>query len=324
MDLRVRTGYFVRVRVPLCSSVVVRRGADRRSRLDTPFLLKQLDHVLALFSHERPEISVLDAAALLRRPRSTTYRLMAQIEKVGFLDRDGETGLYRLGIRLAALGELAQRSTSLQRISHPVLRRLSRQTGETATLLLLVDGEGIAVLHSESTHRVVAKGILGRYWPIHASAGGKALLTWLPEGEVKAVLKKPLTRYTPTTIVTLAALKKEFRQIRERGYATVRGEFMDDVWGVAVPIFNHREELEGAVTLGGPRSRVTRARLPELGKILIAAGKEVSRALGYARDYPRTTESGDSTRISEGNGAVGIPDTTRVAKRRPAARGRRS
>jgi hypothetical protein len=33
-------------------------------------VLKQLNQVLALFSHERPEISVLDAAALLRRPRA--------------------------------------------------------------------------------------------------------------------------------------------------------------------------------------------------------------------------------------------------------------
>jgi hypothetical protein len=32
-----------------------------------------------------------------------------------------------------------------------------------------------------------------------------------------------------------------------------------------------------------------------LGKILIAAGEEVSRSLGYARDYPRATESGDSS-----------------------------
>ena len=285
-------------------------------------MLKQLNHVLALFSHERPEISVLDAAALLRRPRSTTYRLMAQIEKVGFLDRDSETGLYRLGIRLAALGELAQRSTSLQRISQPVVRRLSRQTGETATLLLLVDGEGIAVLHSESPHRVVAKGILGRYWPLHASAGGKALLAWLPEEEAKGLLIKRLARYTPTTLVTQTALKKEFKQIRERGYATVRGEFIDDVWGAAVPIFNHREELEGAVTLGGPRSRVTRARLPELGKILIAAGEEVSRSLGYARDYPRTTESGESSGMGDGNGAFGTPDATRVAKGQPTGRGR--
>ena len=149
-------------------------------------------------------------------------------------------------------------------------------------------------------------------------------MAWLPEEEAKGLLKKRLARYTPTTVVTLAALKKEFKQIRERGYSTVRGEFIDDVWGTAVPIFNHREELEGAVTLGGPRSRVTRARLPELGKILIAAGEEVSRSLGYAREYPRTTESGDSSRIGEGHGAFGTPDANRVAKGQPRVRGRRS
>ena len=281
-------------------------------------MLKQLDHILALFSREQSELSVLDAAALLRRPRSTTYRLMSQIEKVGFLDQDSETGLYRLGIRLAALGELAQCSTSLQRIAQPVLRRLSRQTGETATLLLLVDGEGTAVLHSESTHRVVAKGLVGRYWPLHASAGGKALLAWRPEEEGTKLVKKALKRYTPTTISTLPALKRELKQIRKRGYATVRGEFMDDIWGVAVPVFNHREEVEGAVTLGGPRSRVTRARLPELGKILIAAGESVSRSLGYAGAYPRTTASGDSGDIGNDDGVSGTPDAPRVAKCQPA------
>lgn len=280
-------------------------------------MLKQLDHILALFSRGQSELSVLDAAALLRRPRSTTYRLMSQIEKVGFLDQDSETGLYRLGIRLAALGELAQCSTSLQRIAQPVLRRLSQQTGETATLLLLVDGEGTAVLHSESTQRVVAKGLVGRYWPLHASAGGKALLAWRPEKEGTKLVKKALKRYTQTTINTLPALKRELKHIRKRGYATVCGEFMDDVWGVAVPIFNHRAEVEGAVTLGGPRSRVTRARFPELGTIVIAAGESVSRSLGYAGAYPRTTVSGDSGDIGNGNGESGTPDAPGVAKRKP-------
>jgi len=283
-------------------------------------VLKQLDHVLALFTQERPELSVLDAAALLRRPRSTTYRLMSQIERVGFIDRDGETGLYHLGIRLAALGELAQRSTSLQRLAQPVLRRLSQQTGETATLLLLLDGEGTAVLHSESNHRVVAKGLLGRYWPLHASAGGKALLAWRSDDEVKKLLKKPLKSYTPTTIAALPAFHRELKQIRERGYATVRGEFMDDVWGAAVPIFNHREEIEGAVTLGGPRSRVTRARLPELGKILITSGEGLSRSLGYGGVYPRTSLSEDAMPFVDGNGASSSGNGRRTAKRRPAVR----
>lgn len=257
-------------------------------------MLKQLDQVLALFSSERTELSVLDAAALLRRPRSTTYRLMSQIEKAGFLDQDGETGRYRLGIRLATLGELAQQATSLQRIAQPVLRHLSQLTGETATLLLLIDGEGTAVLHSESTQRIVAKGLVGRYWPLHASAGGKALLAWRPEHSGTKLLRRPLKRYTPSTLVTLAALRRELRLIRARGYATVRGEFMDDVWGAAVPIFNHRSEIEGALTLGGPRSRVTRARLSVLGEILIEAGTSVSRALGYVGEYPRSSVSDDA------------------------------
>lgn len=282
-------------------------------------MLKQLDHVLALFTQERPELSVLDAAALLRRPRSTTYRLMSQIEKVGFIDRDGETGLYHLGIRLAVLGELAQRSTSLQRLAQPVLRRLSQQTGETATLLLLLDGEGTAVLHSESNHRVVAKGLLGRYWPLHASAGGKALLAWRTDEDVKKLLKRPLKSYTPTTIAALPAFQRELKLIRERGYATVRGEFMDDVWGAAVPIFNHREEVEGAVTLGGPRSRVTRARLPELGKILMTAGDGLSRSLGYGGEYPRTSLSDDAIVMVDGTRAA-TAGVSRAANRRPVVR----
>ena len=63
-------------------------------------MLKQLNQVLALFSQERTELSVLDAAALVHWPRSTTYRIMSQFEKARFLDRDEETGSYRLGIRL--------------------------------------------------------------------------------------------------------------------------------------------------------------------------------------------------------------------------------
>jgi DNA-binding IclR family transcriptional regulator len=251
-------------------------------------VLKQLNDVLALFTSERVEVSVLDAAALLKRPRSTTYRLLAQIAATGFLDRDDQTGLFRLGIRLAALGEMAQRATSLQRLALPVLSRMSQETGETATLLRLVDGVGLAVLHSESSLPVMAKGVLGQYWPLHASAGGKVLLAWRSEHEAKKLLKLPLKRYTETTIATFAELNRELKQARKRGYATVRGEFLVDVWGVAVPIFNHRNEIESAITLGGPHSRVTRSRLPELAASLLGAGEQLSRAIGYAPEYPQS------------------------------------
>jgi IclR family KDG regulon transcriptional repressor len=288
-------------------------------------VLKNLNQVLSLFSRERPELSVLDAAALLHRPRSTVYRLMAQMEHEKFLDRDEETGRYRLGIRLAALGELALRSTSLQWLAHPVLRRLSRQTGETATLLLLRDGEGVAVLHVESSQRVAAKGVLGRHWPLHASAGGKTLLAWLPEKEQRRLLKRSLKGYTPTTITSLETLRRELRNIRERGYATVRGEYMDDVWGLAAPIFNHHERVDAAITVGGPRSRVTQDRFPELGKVLIVACAHMSRTLGYLGAYPRKELASGGSEAADRDGAV---STTRLAadgkRARKTAQGKRS
>ncbi len=249
----------------------------------------KLNQVLSLFSRERSELSVMDAAKLLRKPRSTVYRLLAQIEEEGFLDRDPDTGRYRLGIRLATLGELALNSTSIQRIALPELRQLSEATGETATLLILVDGEGIAMQHVESRHRVAAKGVLGRHWPLHASAGGKTLLAWLPEEEQRSLIRHSLKRYTASTITSVSSLQRELLLIRQRGYATVRGEYMDDLWGVAAPVFNHREGLEAAITLGGPHSRVTQERFRTLGQLVVQACERVSRKAGYAGPYPRRT-----------------------------------
>ncbi len=252
-------------------------------------MLGKLNQVLSLFSRDRSELSVVEAAKLLRRPRSTVYRLLAQIEQEGFLDRDEDTGRYRLGIRLASLGELALHSTSLQRTAHGELRALSEESGETATLLILADGEGIAMLHVESNHRVAAKGVLGRHWPLHASAGGKTLLAWLPEAEQKALIRRSLKRYTASTITAVASLQRELQLIRQRGYATVRGEYMDDLWGVAAPVFNHREGLEAAITLGGPHSRVTQDRFRVLGQLVMDACEQVSRKAGYIGPYPRHT-----------------------------------
>jgi DNA-binding IclR family transcriptional regulator len=267
-------------------------------------MLGKLNQVLSLFSRERRELSVMEVAKRLRRPRSTVYRVLAQIEQEGFLDRDVHTGLYRLGIKLATLGELARHSTSLQRIAFPELTALSEQSGETATLLLLVDGEGLAMQHVESHHRVAAKGVLGREWPLHASAGGKALLAWLPEDEQRALVKRSLKRYTESTITTIASLRRELQLTRQRGFATVRGEYMEDLWGVAGPVFNHREGLEAAITLGGPHSRVTQERFRALGRLVVMACERVSRKAGYTGPYPRRAI------VSEDGGPVEAGRTT--------------
>lgn len=244
-------------------------------------MLHKLNEIFSLFTAERSELSVIDVAERLGRPRSTVYRLLSRIEREGFLDRDTVSGRYRLGMRLAMLGDLATRSTPLQRLVLPVMQRLSETTGETATLMVLRDGEGVVVNRVESNLPVMAKGMLGRYWPLHASAGGKVFLAWLPEARRRELLARTLVGFTSTTITDVRELERELEQARRRGYTVVRGEFIKDVWGVAAPIWNHRNELEAAITLGGPRSHVTPAQLPVLGRAVIDACDEISRDLGY-------------------------------------------
>jgi DNA-binding IclR family transcriptional regulator len=244
-------------------------------------MFDKLNAILGLFTAERAEWSAGEVAVALGMARSTTYRLLTRIAAAQFLDLDEQIGRYRLGIRFAALGVLAQRSTSLQRAARPELQRLAASTNETATLMVRARFEGITVDVVDSVQPLMVPGLLGGHLPLHASAGGKVLLSWMPPSERAVVLRRPLVAHTASTITEVPALEAEIAAIRERGFATVRGEWAADVFGAAAPIYNHAGAVVGAVTLGGPRSRVSDARLRVLADAVMTCAWRVSRAAGY-------------------------------------------
>jgi IclR family acetate operon transcriptional repressor len=269
-------------------------------------VLQKLSDVLALFTPDRPELSVREIAKPFRWPKSTAYRILARVEDAGFLDRDERSGLYRLGIRLATLGELARHSTSLQRIATTALHRLSAETAETATLMLLHGPEGVTVDVVESYQPLMLPGLLGARQPLHSTAGGKVFLAWAPPGRQRSMIRPPLKRYTSTTITDVDILLRELETSRRRGYTIVNGENIEDVVGVAAPIHDHHGNVSAALTVGGPRSRAA-ANLDSLGVAVMAAAASVSAALGY--HGPRSGASGGGARRS----------TTPAAKRVRAA-----
>lgn len=246
-------------------------------------MLKKLNDVLALFTMDRRELTPVEIVELLGRPKSTVYRQLAAMEEAGFLDRDEDSGRYRLGIRLATLGELARQSTSLQRTAHPALKLLSDETEETATLMVLGQSEGVTVDVVESYQPLMIPGLLGAHLPLHATAGGKSLLAWRPLAEVKEILPRSLREYTKYTITDKGAFFAELERTRELGYSTVNGEWVEEIIGVAAPVRNHRGDVVGAVTVGSIRSRRDLAELGEsLAPPVVRACRELSRRLGHS------------------------------------------
>jgi IclR family KDG regulon transcriptional repressor len=252
-------------------------------------MLRKAMRVLSLFSPSRRELGVVETAELLNVSKSTVSRWLSAMEAAGFLARDPATARYRVSMRLAALGELAKQSTSLQRLALPALERLTARTGETSDLVILVGGDGVNVEVVQSPRPIKAVGWVGRRLPLHATAAGKALLAWKPEAEIRRLLPTPLERFTGNTLTDMDALLRHLAEIRARGYSVAAAELEEDLAGIAAPVRDHTGEVVGVLTIGAPLSRVPPESFAGYAREVVAASDLVSAELGYAGPVPQLT-----------------------------------
>jgi DNA-binding IclR family transcriptional regulator len=243
-------------------------------------VLRKAMRVLALFTPDRPELSVTEVAGVLHWPRSSVARLLGAMDRSGFLDRDDVSGRYRVGLRLAALGAVAVDGTSLQRIAQPELAELAQRSGETANISVLSAGEVVNVGLVLSPRPIKHMGWIGRRMPVHATAAGKALVAWR-EAELAAIVRPPLRRRTARTITRMDDLREELGRVRARGWSSAYGELEDDLVGIGAPIRDHHGDVVACVTISAPLFRVERSRLPELGALVRGAADRISAALGH-------------------------------------------
>jgi DNA-binding IclR family transcriptional regulator len=244
-------------------------------------MLRNAMRVLGLFSPRRPELGVLEVAELLGEPKSNASRWLSAMTAAGFLDRDDATRRYRVALVLAAIGETARQSTSLQRLARRQLERLSAATGETADLVVLVGQEAVTVDAVVSPRPIMHVGWVGRRLPLHATAAGKALLAWRTEGEVARLLPRDLERFPAATIVERGALLGELATVRRQGWSVAYGELSDDIVGVAAPVRDHRGTVVAVLAIGAPASRVPRTAILATADHVRSAADELSTALGH-------------------------------------------
>ncbi len=245
-------------------------------------MLEKLMEVLKLFNTSRRELGVGEIAELLNRPKSTVSGWLAAMEAAGFLDRDGPGGSYRLSIQLAVLGELARRSTSLQRTALPHLEQLARVTRETVSLNVLIGAEVVNVAGVESPRPVLQASGVGIPMPIHVTAAGKVLLAWKSREEVLRLLPMRLERFTAHSIVEAEEFLHELERTRDRGHATAWGELAEDLFAMSAPVRNHLGNVIAAITVGGPAARISAEDVPILVEHLTRAAEEISAGIGFS------------------------------------------
>lgn len=227
---------------------------------------------VAAASGRKSTVAALAQACGLNR--ATAWRILGTLEAHGMVSQDRASGRWSVGLAVADLARSIG-IDDLLAVAHPVLVRLSTQTGETADLALLRGG-GLTYVDEVRPSAIVSAEWLGRTVPLHATSTGKALLAFSGPGELDRLLPAELTAHTATTIVDRDALAVELDLTRTRGYATCRGELESHLHGVSAPVLGPAGRPLAVVSIWGPDVRVTADRLPALGRLAVEAADQVA------------------------------------------------
>ena len=238
--------------------------------------------VLMCFTSQTPELTMTQISELVGLNKSTVHRLLATLERKRFVERDTETGVYRLGIRLVQMAFLTMEHNDLRRLAAPFLHSLCDQYHENVNLTILDDTDVVYVDVIESSQRVKLAASPGQRLPAFCTASGKAILAFVPEENVKSILERGMARYTQNTILSQKAFFENIEEARERGFALSEQEFEEGINAIAAPIFNSKSKPIASVSVAGPAYRLTRERMLEIGPDLVAAANNIARDVELA------------------------------------------
>lgn len=230
--------------------------------------LQRAVELLGRLGEQPGDLTVAELASDAGMPTSTAYRLLAELEQHGLVQR-GPDRTVALGTRLVALGRTAEQ-TLRERLVEPardVMAQLSERVGETALLTAPCGLEGI-VLHVVETerHSVRLSYALYRRAPMHRGASGKILAAYLDDPERERLLDA----------VGTPSLARDLARIRRRGFAFTAGELDPGAAGLAVPILDRRGRIAAGLSVAGPIERLS-AGPARLRPIVAAAAAAIER-----------------------------------------------
>lgn len=240
--------------------------------------------VLSLFSRDSQELSLTEIVEATGLNKSTAYRIVSTLDTSGYLERDSRTKQYRPGLKVLQLGFAAISSLDVRQVARPHLKRLSTQTGETASLSVLDEMEVVYVDRVRNRQIVGVVLGLGSRIPANCASMGKVMLAHLPPAELeRRLLEHVLSPCTSHSKVDIDYLRRELDEVRATGFAINDEELEIGLRAVAAPVWDHGGQVAAAINVSGSVRTISRERLvEELAPSVQGTALQISQALGYS------------------------------------------
>jgi DNA-binding IclR family transcriptional regulator len=238
--------------------------------------------VLGLFTIERPEWTVEDAANELGLAVSTAYRYFRSLSKAGLIVAFA-TGRYVLGPAIIQYDRQIRLRDPLVTAAQPIMKRLTEQLpAHTLVLLCRLFRNQVMCVQQESAEKpeFAVSYERGRAMPLFRGAASKIILANMHLRTVKALHGEHAVKFAQASLgKNWEETKERLRALRNVGYSITQGELDPGMCGVAVPVFEPAGAVVGSLGMVIPARYATPEFLTDAPQLLKTAAEQIHWAL---------------------------------------------
>jgi len=230
--------------------------------------------VLEALSEIDDDVRISQLSEKLAMNKTSVFRLLATFENRGYVEREEQSGKYRLGLSAYEIGQKFLSRMGLLRHARPVVERLARGCNEAVYVVVRRRREALFLDMVDTTQKVKIVSLVGKRYALDATAAGQVLLAFNPlQDQDKAVGSTP-----------------DLSVVRGHGYAHDSGALGEGIASIAAPLFGSGGKLHGAICVVGPEFRLSPETIKGqiLNPLLDTCGI-ISSKLGWHSPYiPRS------------------------------------
>lgn len=226
-------------------------------------------------------MSLAELSAESGLANSTTHRLLVSMKHLDYVEYDADLGLWSVGVKAFSVGNAYLRKRDFIAQARPYMRELVAETGETSNIAVLKGDKHVFVGQIECSEVMRMVVQIGSEGHLHAAGVGKALLSALPEDEVRAISARTgLVTLSEKTITEVKDLLDELEKIRNNGYSFDDEEQATGLRCIASNIYNEYGEAIAAVSISGPVVRLQDDRIDDLASTVKKKAAEITHVIG--------------------------------------------
>ena len=234
--------------------------------------------ILRLLGKNPAPLGVKAIAQSLGLVTSTCLHILRVLVQEQLVSVDADTKRYKLGVGMLSLARSVIERNSFANVAQPVLDRLSREWGVTAIGVEVTGLEHMVVVTLSRSQMPFSLHLdVGSRFPALISATGRLIAAFSdrPWSEIEQGFKRLRWQNAPD----LKTWRAEVEAVRRKGFSIDRGNYINGVTIVAVPLFDASNRVGHAIVAAGVANQLDNSRSIALARHMQVEAQSLSESV---------------------------------------------